>query len=407
MGAPEPARARPGAAATSRRPSSCRPRSARRSGRPTRRCPESERKALASRAKRRRRRPAQPARQRRCPSSRASATSSPNPSLSAAPVEAGRAHRGAGRARARRRRWSPASPRRPRTSRPACPRSPPPRASSTATTLLPQRGPQGAGVRSRRLGAGRPPMTGACGRRRGGRASAEPASPPGLLALRGRAAVRRGDGGRLAVRPADPAAPRAAGQRRAAGLPVRRARRLLRLVLVARRPDAGDEDLAHPASQARRRPAAEPRARAARYVASWLWFAAGAAPSAHVAGLRSVGVHGLHGGGRRGWPTRCWRACTPSASSGTTCCAAPGWSTRRQAPIAAGTIAGDDATRTRGAPASTASSTPTGYSIAGLRGRLASAKARFARSAGWPWCCCRPPSGSAAAGSRWRCWPAR
>ena len=78
-------------------------------------------------------------------------------------------------------------------------------------------------------------------------AGAEPAAPSGLFRLRRRAAVRRADGRRVAVRPAD----RSSAMHSSACMACRcssfpGAGPLLQLVLVARRADRGHEDLAHP-----------------------------------------------------------------------------------------------------------------------------------------------------------------
>ena len=100
-------------------------------------------------------------------------------------------------------------------------------------------------------------------------------------------AVRRGDGGGPGVRHADRAAPRLAGQHRASGVLVHRAGHLLRRSVVIARPNAGDENLAHPRCKP---PTGERRAARGRLRATspvGLWFLPALA-SAHAAGIRSV-----------------------------------------------------------------------------------------------------------------------
>ncbi len=207
----------------------------------------------------------------------------------------------------------------------------------------------------------------------------------------------------LAVRHADRAAPCAAGQRRAAGVPVRRAGRLLHLVLVARRPDPGDEDLAHPGRTPPTGGRRVARALQSRYVASWLWFLPALA-SAHA---------GRPAQRRRSW-SAWWLPAWLAYALLAACARAPVLhdvlcGTRlvdiRQAPAPPAQLRHDAPHKGRTGLRSHRSRRPAIRSH-GLR--LPSAtKAPFARSAGWPRCCCRRPSGSAAAGSRWRCWPAR
>src|SRR5205814_10424315 len=76
--------------------------------------------------------------------------------------------------------------------------------------------------------------------------NAQPAKAARLLHLRRRTAFWRARHRRLLVREPHPTEPRAAVAVSGHGLSARRARHLLRLVLVAWRPDTGDEDLAYP-----------------------------------------------------------------------------------------------------------------------------------------------------------------
>ena len=154
---------------------------------------------------------------------------------------------------------------------------------------------------------------------------AGPGAAPGVLRLRRRAAVRRADDLGLPLLEPVAATQRPARAPRPAGLPLRRARHLFRLVLVARRADRGDEGLARPAARARRR-AADAGARLGPLSARLGLVHAG--PACALARRFERSRHDRHCAARR--RARLCRAgdgSTATGSSCTTACAARGWST--------------------------------------------------------------------------------